>query len=189
MKKHADKLIALLLIGILVISLTGCKKKYSVGEVDGNTYKNEWAELKVTLPDGYKMMDSSTTSAPEGFELGAAFAVDSSVPIPACYILTREGEADVDAIGEDFTKQFGGSSGLMNVSKDGTTYQVSVTKTYYTIADESFLCFHLSVSIADVYCAFREVDDTGVIALCVVTMSGYGSGSEEDVFKLFEKID
>ena len=188
MKKLMKQLTALLLAGVLMMTMTACRKEYTSGEVVGDTYTNEWAEVKVTVPSGYKMLDTSSAGrAPSGFDMGAAFVADASVTIPACYVLTRQGEADIEEIGESFTQEFGGTSGMMNISQGGTTYQVTITKSYYTIAGESYLCFHLGVSVADVYCAFRDVDGTGVIAICVVTMNGYGTDDEDAIFDMFEK--
>ena len=188
MKRSSMKIVALVLVvAMMTMSLTACRKSYTTGTVDGSTYTNEWAELKIDVPSGYKMYsEKDIGGAPSGFEFGCAFAADEKVPLPLCYVLTREGEADINAIGEDFTKQFGGATGLMEVSQGGVTYQVSISKDYYTIAGESFTCFHMSVSVADVYCAFRDIDGTGVIAVCVVTMNGTSSVS--DIFKLFEEL-
>ena len=191
MKKRSAKFVAMFLVMVLMtMSLTGCRAAYTPGTVDGNTYTNEWAEVQVTLPSGYKMLTAKDAGISNGkyreFDFGCLFAADNKTSVPMCYVLTYEGKSDVDAIGEDFTKQFGGTSSLTEFKQGGVTYQVSVSKSYCSIAGESYTCFHMGVSIADVYCAFRDIDGTGIIAICVVTMND--SASEEDVFNMFEKL-
>ena len=182
---------AILLAVVMMFAVTACGKKYSPGEVDGNTYTNDWANLKVTIPSDYMMVDPSSAGAAggtyKGFDVRCIFAMNDKVPIPMCYVMSREGKVDIEDIGEEFAKEFGGSSGLMNMQQGNTTYQVTVDKRYYTIAGESYLCFHIGVSVADVYCSFRSVDDTGVIAVCAITMPG--STSVDELYNMFKTFD
>lgn len=189
MKKLAKRLTAVLLVGILTISLTACRKSYTKGVVDGDTYTNRWAEVKVTVPSGYKMIDISDaklSSAMNKFDVGCIFAADSATSIPICYVMTVEGEQDLAAIGEQFSNEFGGTGGAMNVQQGKTTYQVSINKVYYSIAGESYQVYHLSVSTMDLYCALRDVEGTGVFVIYVITMNG--GSTEEDIFGMFEKM-
>ncbi|MBO4652843.1 MAG: hypothetical protein J5649_05955 [Lachnospiraceae bacterium] len=190
MKKRSAKLVAVFLVMVLMtMSLTGCRASYTPGEVDGDTYTNKWAGLKVTVPSGYKMLTPEEAGVKNGvyrdYDFGCLFTADNNTKIPMCYVMTREGKEDIDAAGEEFTKAFGNSSGLM-VNQGGVTYQVTVDKNYYSIAGESYTCFHLGVSVADIYCAFRDVDGTGIVAVCAVTMSG--GATEVDLFNMFEKF-
>lgn len=189
LKTSVKTILALLLVAVVACNLTACgRKPYTAGVVDGDTYTNDWAGIKVTLPDNYSMLSESAVGVSNGryqnFDFGCAFA--SSAQAPVCYVLTKEGKNDIDAIGEEFTKEFGGISGSMDIKQGGVTYQVTVSKDYYTIAGESYLCFHFGIAVGDVYCAFRDVEGTGIIALCVVTMSG--GDSEETVFDMFKKM-
>lgn len=182
------KLFALFLVGVLALSLTGCRRSYSVGEVDGTTYTNKWAEVKVSLPSDYVMMDKSQMGrVSNGFEVACVFCKNNATKVPLCAVMTREGDVDINQIGEEFTQEFGGTGGSTTIQQGGTTVQVTINKEYYTIAGESFLCFHMSLSVGDVYCAFREIDDTGVFAICVVTLTG-GDESEEDIFNMFKEL-
>ncbi|MBR7020649.1 MAG: hypothetical protein IKI15_06305 [Lachnospiraceae bacterium] len=191
MKKRSAKFIAMFLVMVLMtMSLTGCRAAYTPGTVDGSTYTNEWAEVKIDLPAGYKMLDPKDAGVSNGkygeFDFACLFAADTNTKIPMCYIMTREGKVDIDEIGEEFTREFGGVSALGEVSQGRTTYQVSISKNYYSIAGASYTCFHMGVSVADIYCAFRDIEGTGLIAICVVTMSG--GATEVDVYNMFEQL-
>lgn len=188
MKMFAKKLTALLLIGILTMSLTACRKSYTKGEVDGNTYTNKWAEVQVTLPSGYKMLDVSDlnySGSMSKFDIGCAFKADDKTA-PICYVLTLEGEQDLAAIGQEFADEFGGTGGAMNVKQGKTTYQVSINKLNYSIADASYDVYHISVGTGDLYCALHDVEGTGVIVIYVITLSG--GTTEDEVFDMFTKM-
>ena len=180
------KMLALFLIGVLAMALTGCRKSYTVGEVDGSTYTNKWAEVEVVLPSDYVMMDKSQMgTVSDGFEMACVFSKNTENKTPMCAVMTREGDVDINAIGEDFTRAFGGTSGSTTIKQGGSTVQITISKSYYTIADESYMCFHMNLSVGDIYCAFREIDDTGVIAICVITV---GDSTQADaVFDMFQK--
>jgi|GEM_PF-2860109 hypothetical protein len=189
LKKCIRKMMAVLLAAVLMCSLTACgPKPYSTGVVDGDTYTNEWAELTVSLPSGYKMLDASQIGGKtvQKFDVGCAFAAVSetgAMQMPVCYVLCFEGRADIDEIGEEFTKEFGGSNAIQNVKQGSTTIQFTVDKNYCTIAGEDYMCFHIGVAVADVYCAFRGIEETGVVCVCAVTQNG--TTDRDKVFDLF----
>ena len=185
------RITAVLLVMMMTIALTACgKEPYSAGELDGTVYTNKWANIRIEVPDDFQQVDPSIGGAVngkyKGFDVGCMFAKNDKTHLPMVYVMCREGEVDINEIGEDFTKEFGGSTGLLNVQQGNVTYQVTIDKGYYTIADESYMCFHIGVSVADVYCAFRAVDDTGAICICAITMNG--SPTIEEVFKMVEKL-
>ena len=197
MKQLVKRLAAFLLVAVLVMSLTACRRSYTKGEVDENTYTNKWAEVKVTLPEGYKMIDISgqkLSASMNKFDVGCIFTADNEDPkkqTPMCYVFTVEGEQDLAAIGQEFAEEFGGTGTAMNYKQGKTTRQISINKLNYSIAEDSYDVYHISISDKDdsgeVYMALRDVEGTGAFVIYVITLNSDGVDAD-DIFDMFEKM-
>ncbi len=177
-------LIVLLVIIVLIVGAVAAvliirhNRKYTTGEVDGQTYTNKWAKVKVTVPDDY-IIDTKNQKT-DGFDVPFAFASKDGKSY--CYVFTRECKPDMSNTEEEFRKMFG--DGKFNVSYGKIGMQMNFSTDHRTIAGESYDCLVFSGAGARIVVAFRAVYDNGVFCICTATMNGV---YEDDLFKMFEK--
>ena len=177
--------IVLALVAILVVAgaiaavlIIRNNRKYSVGEADGNSYRNKWANVKVYVPDDYVV--STKQQKVSGFDNPFSFATKNGKGY--CYVFTREGKPDMGNMEEEFKKTFG--DGMFNMAYGKVGMQVNMSTDHRTIAGESYDCLVMTVAGVRMTLAFRPVHDNGVFCVCTVTLNGE---SEDDMFRLFEK--
>lgn len=111
------------------------KLYYSKGNFDGSIYTNKWADIELSLPEGFSNADSATYSAAENSntECGAYFFADDTMSlIYICYeklptFPVYDEEKYLDAA----------TNSLQNIS--GITYQIPDTYGSIDIAGNSYV--------------------------------------------------
>ncbi|MBQ6660574.1 MAG: hypothetical protein IJM57_03985 [Lachnospiraceae bacterium] len=177
----ASIIVAFITIAVIVVILViKIAHKYSPGVVDGTSYVNKWADVKIDVPDSYQIQQVGGMS--NGFETPFAFFRNS--PVAAGIVVTREGETDMYKIEEEFLQEFGGSGGSISVPMGKTVQQMSIDQTHRTIAGEDYLCFEFSSQETYMCAAFRAVHDNGVFGIVAVATS---ADEIDEVLNLLEK--
>jgi len=177
--------IALLAIGGIAFGIIWHNsRKFSPGEVDGNTYINKWANLKVTAEGEFKTLDMKQ-SIGGGFDSQFVFQKKDNTAV--CIVMTHEGgEASIESLEESLKEEFNSNGGLMMlpIPNVGGNVQMSITSDHRMIAGESYSCMVMSMPFLKLTIALREVNDNGVIGIAVATLM---DGNEDEVFKMFEQ--
>ena len=177
-------LIVLLIIIVVVVGVVAAvliirnNRKYTPGEMVGNTYVNKWAKVKVEVPDSYTYQTNIKKT--NGYEV--PFALLATDGLSYCYVFTREGETKVENLETEFRKMFG--DGNMGFSFGKVGVQMSVSTDHRVIAGESYDCLVMSAAGVRFVFAYRTVYDNGIFVICTATAGGV---YEDDIFKLFEK--
>ncbi|MBO4324025.1 MAG: hypothetical protein J5845_01325 [Lachnospiraceae bacterium] len=163
-------IIVLILIGLaaagVFIAMQLKHSKYSKGTYDGNTYINEWAGVKVTLPSDYKIDHEKNT----GPQTSRYYTNPGGSEIFGICSISGESSVDrgLDTIRSTVISGFA-----------STAYGYNLTTNDYkevTIAGRKYKCLPMQVDSGDVsmYINFYacRINKNGVMLFCIAGMSG-----------------
>lgn len=156
-------------------------KKYTTGEVDGKTYTNRWADVRIELTDEYAVYDYSN-SMPKGFDAPFVFVNVSNQSLGA--VMMREGKPDLSRVEEEMREAFGGGSGVMSVQSGKSTVQMTFTSERRMFGGYEYICLKMAIPSYTIYCAFRSCHDNGVI--CIVA-AGKNEQETDKILKMLQK--
>lgn len=138
------------------------KVEYTKGTFDGTTYINEWANIKLTLPEGFSNADSEyyTSSENETTDCGFFMASDTSY---GSLVISFEKLPAIPKIDEEEYLDI-----VMDQLAQTTdiAYEVTDNYTTKTIANQAYLTANCPVKNGDIdlvqtYCV-RKIDNTMV---------------------------
>lgn len=158
------------------------KVEYTKGTFDGTTYINEWANIKLTLPEGFSNADSEyyTSSENETTDCGFFMASDTSY---GSLIISFEKLPAIPKVDEEEYLDI-----VMDQLAQTTdiAYEVTDNYTMKTIANQTYLTAACPVKNGDIdlvqtYCV-RKIDNTMVI----IIVTGFYT---EENNKMLENIE
>lgn len=158
------------------------KVEYTKGTFDGTTYINEWANIKLTLPEGFSNADSEyyTSSENETTDCGFFMASDTSY---GSLVISFEKLPAIPKIDEEEYLDI-----VMDQLAQTTdiAYEVTDNYTTKTIANQTYLTANCPVKNGDIdlvqtYC-IRKIDNTMV----AIIVTGFYT---EENNKMLENIE
>ncbi len=173
----------LLIAGLVTLVIVRQNRKYSTGELDGTTYTNKWAGVKVEVGSEYKI-NSVSGKQYQGYDIGVA--VTNQKATSGLFVMSQEREINNDDIEALLKAMIGDGSTMLNlpISKT-TTVQTSLKTERKTIAGESYTCIVMTVPGGKLVLAARAVHDNGIFFIEVVTT---GNEDPEDYLRLISKL-
>ena len=194
-KKKTGLIVALVILAVLVMAGIGKGAEilfrsqgfglydgsedleYTKGSFDGTVYTNEWADIKLKLPDGFSNADSATYATAEdvNLECGVYFTSDDGMSI---FYICYEKMPSVPDYDEEEYLDITTSKAVEKLENAGVSYQSAIGYTTETIAGYTYT--KAENSFNNGYGDFKQTVCVRKIGNYMVYISAVGTSEESN---------